>query len=231
MTSIGFYQKLAGYKRITTHDAAQLTGLSIPAASMALRRLAAEGLVTPLKKGSWLLGVPSSNPGALVTAAADPYQGYLSGWSALRLHDRIQQIPQKHFAITLGRPGEVDIAGTQIALHRIMPELFGGYDYDSRVDGFVASPEKAVFDIAYLAAMNRSRVSGSLPETDLSGLHWREVQNWVRRIRASRVREAVERNLEKMRKQHGTEGESRSPLHKSLSALLHFRMSDEKRLQ
>jgi len=202
MTSVGFYQKLAGHKRITTRDAAQLTGMSIPAASMALRRLAAEGLCTPLKKGHWLLGSPSSKPGSLVTAAADPYQAYLSGWSSLRLHDRIQQIPQKQFAVTLGRPAEVDIAGTRITLHRIMPKLFGGYIYDSRVDGFVASPEKAVFDLAYLAAMNRSRVSGNLPETDLSNLRWREVRNWVRRIQTSRLRDSVEKNLEKMREQH-----------------------------
>jgi len=202
MTSVGFYQKLSGYKRITTREASQLTGLSIPAASMALRRLAAGGLSTPLKKGNWLLGVPSSKPGALVIAAAEPYQAYLSGWSALRLHDRIQQIPQKHFAMTLGRPGEMDIAGTRISLHTITPALFGGYIFDSRVDGFVATPEKAVFDLAYLKAMNRSRVSASLPETDLSGLRWKDVRHWVRLIPASRVREAVERNLESMRQQH-----------------------------
>jgi len=196
MTTLGFYQKLAGHNRITTRDAAQLAGMSIPATSMALRRLAAEGLSTPLKKGSWLLGTPSSKPGALVTAAAEPYQAYLSGWSALRLHDRIQQIPQKHFAMTLGRPGEMEIAGTRITLHRITPALFGGYNYDARVDGFVASPEKALFDIAYLAAMNRSRVSGNLPETDWGGLRWKEIRDWVRLIRTPRVRDAVERHLE-----------------------------------
>jgi len=202
VTSLAFYQKLAGHKRITTRDAAQLTGLSIPAASMALRRLAAGGLSLPLKKGHWLLGAVASKAGALVAAAADPYQAYLSGWSALRLHDRIQQIPQQQFAVTLGRPGDVEIAGTRVALHRITPELFGGYEFDGRVDGFVASSEKAVFDLAYLASMNRSRVSGSLPETDLSRLRWAEVRKWVRRIQTLRVRQAVERNLEKIRRQH-----------------------------
>ena len=202
MTSMGFYQKLVRHSRITTRDAAQLTGMSIPAASMALRRLAAEGLSTPLKKGSWLLGSLSSKPGILVTAAADPYQAYLSGWSALRLHGRIQQLPEKHFAVTLGRPGEMDIAGTRITLHHIMPELFGGYVYDTRADGFVASPEKALFDLAYLTAMNRSRVSGNLPETDMSGLSWKEVQKWVSHIRTPRGRATVERNLGRMRKQN-----------------------------
>lgn len=202
MTSLAFYQKLAGQKRVTTRTAAQLTGVSIPAASMALRRLAAHGLSTPLKKGSWLIGNSSAKPGALVTAAADPYVAYLSGASALRLHERIQQLPQHQFAVTLGRPGEVKMTSGSVTLHRIKPELFGGYAYDAKVDGFVASPEKAVFDVAYLAAMNRSRVSGSLPETNLKGLRWSEVQKWLRRIPTPRVRAAVEQALDTIRQQH-----------------------------
>ena len=202
MTTLGFYRKLAGQTRVTTRTAAQLAGVSIPAASMALRRLAADGLSTPLKKGSWMIGGTSSKPGALVTAAADPYVAYLSGASALRLHERIQQLPQSQFAVTLGRPREVTMAGGRITLHRIKPELFGGFVYDAQVDGFVASPEKAVFDLAYLAAMNRSRVSGSLPETDLRGLRWSEVRKWLRRIPTPRVRAAVEQALDTIRKQN-----------------------------
>jgi hypothetical protein len=137
-----------------------------------------------------------------VDAAADPYQAYLSGWSALRVHDRIQQIPQKHFAITLGRPCEIEVAGVKLTLHRIAPELFSGYNSDSRVDGFLASPEKAVFDLAYLVAMNRSSVSGNLPETDLRGLKWREVKGWISLISGTSLRRAVERKLEGIRKQH-----------------------------
>jgi hypothetical protein len=106
------------------------------------------------------------------------------------------------FAVTLGRPGEVEMPDSRVALHRIRPELFGGYVYDPRVDGFVASPEKAVFDLAYLAAMNRSRVSGNLPETDLKGLRWSEAQIWLRRIRTPRIRAAMGRALRSIREQH-----------------------------
>jgi predicted transcriptional regulator of viral defense system len=202
MTTLGFYQKMAGQKRVTTRMAAQLANVSIPAASMALRRLAAEGLSLRLKKGVWIIGAAISKPGALVTAAADPYLAYLSGWSALRLHERIQQLPQTQFAVTLGRPGEVEIGGSRIALHRITPGLFGGYAFDDRADGFVATPEKALFDLAYLTAMNRSHVSGDLPETNLQGLRWREIQTWLRRVRTRRVREAVERALRSIRERH-----------------------------
>jgi len=127
---------------------------------------------------------------------------YLSGWSALRLHDRIQQIPQTQFAVTLGRPAELEMPGGRVSLHRIRPELFGGYVFDPRVEGFVASPEKALFDLAYLSAMNRSSVSGSLPETNLKGMRWKELQTWLRRIPTPRVRAAVERVLRAIRERH-----------------------------
>lgn len=203
MNATAFYQKLAAHNHVTTREASQLTGLSIPAASMALRRLAAEGLATLLKRGHWMIGQPTSHPGILVTAASDPYPAYLSGWSALRIHDRIQQIPGLHFAVTLGRPGEKKIAGTRIAFHCIAPDLFGGYELDTRADGFVASPEKALFDLAYLAAMNRSRVHGNLPETDLSRLQWKEAKHWISRIQRPALRQAVERNLQRIREQNG----------------------------
>ena len=202
MNASAFYRKLVGYDRVTTREAAQLCGLNIPTASMALRRLSAEGLATALKRGHWLIGGSTLKSGVIVAAAADPYQAYLSGWSALRVHDRIQQIPQQHFAITLGRPCEIEMAGAVMAFHRIAPELFGGYSHDSRVDGFLASSEKAVFDLAYLAASNRSPVSGNLPETDLHGLKWREVKGWIARISSLPLRRAVEKKLEGLREHH-----------------------------
>jgi len=101
----------------------------------------------------------------------------------------------------------MDLAGTRIALHSITPALFGGYRFDSRVDGFLATSEKAVSDLAYLKAMSRSRVSATLPETDLSGQRWKDVFNWLRLIPASRMREAVERNLERMRQQYAADAD------------------------
>ena len=206
MTALAFYKKISGLGRVTTREAAQITGLEIPAASMALRRLAAEGLATPLKRGQWLFGDPAMKPGLLVTAAADPYQAYLSGWSALRIHDRIQQIPQRHFAMSLGRPGARTIADTVVDLHHITPKLFGGFSHDPRAGGFVASAEKAIFDLAYLATMNRSAVSGHLPETDLRRLRWSEVKDWLSRIQRPALRQAVESQVQRIRQQHAEVG-------------------------
>ncbi|HEY4302736.1 MAG TPA: hypothetical protein VGM73_17840 [Candidatus Didemnitutus sp.] len=202
MKTLSFYRKIAGQRRVTTRSAALLAGLTLATASMALRRLAAEGLVTRIKPGAWLVGPAATKPGALVAAAAQPYEAYLSGWSALRHHGRIQQFPEIQFGVTLGRPAEVTVADTAVRLHHIKPTLFTGYAYDPAVEGLVASPEKALFDLAYFSAMNRRRLSGTLPETDLTGFRWSALQGWLRRIPNASVRTLVERRVRELRDRH-----------------------------
>lgn len=202
MTTLSFYQRISGQRQLTTRSAAQLTGLSIATASMALQRLAAEGLVTRIKPGEWLVGSAAREPAALVAAVASPYEAYLSGWSALRYHGRIQQFPEAHFGVTLGRPVEMKVAGVRVRLHHVTPLLFTGYDFVPELGGHVASSEKALFDLAYFSAVSRSRLSGRLPETELNGLRWASIQGWLRGIPAARVRTRVEQKLRALREQH-----------------------------
>ncbi len=199
MTTLSFYRKLIGHREVTTRSAAQLSGMGMSTASMALRRLEVEGLVSRIKPGAWLVGTAATRPGALVSAAAHPYKAYLSGWSALRHHGRIQQLPRDFFGVTLGRPAKVELTGATIRLHHITPALFDGYTYEPSIEGLVASPEKAFFDVAYFSAMNRSRISGSLPETDLNGFRWSKLQAWLRLVPKGGTRTAVERGIQKMR--------------------------------
>jgi hypothetical protein len=59
-----------------------------------------------------------------------------------------------------------------------------------------------LFDLGYFSAMNRRRLSATLPETDLRGFRWSELQGWLRRIPASGIRTAVGRSLRKLREQN-----------------------------
>jgi hypothetical protein len=54
--------------------------------------------------------------------------------------------------------------------------------------------------------MNRSQVGGNLPETDLSGLKWRKVKDWISRIQNQPLRQSVERNLQRIRGQNRQSG-------------------------
>jgi predicted transcriptional regulator of viral defense system len=202
MTTLSFFRTISAHRRVSTRSAALLSGLEISTTSMALRRLASEGLVTRIKPGAWLVGPAATKPAALVAAAAQPYEAYLSGWSALRHHGLIQQFPDIHFGVTLGRPGEIRVGAATIQLRHIKPAQFTGYAYDATAEGLVASPEKALFDVAYFSAMNRRPLSGALPETDLKGIHWSELQGWLRRIPNRGIRTSVERSLGKLREQH-----------------------------
>ncbi len=202
MTTVSFYQKISSQRQLTTRSTAQLAGLSIASASMALKRLASEGLVTRIKPGEWLVGAAAREPAALVAAVASPYEAYLSGWSALRHHGRIQQFPETHFGVTLGRSADMKVAGVRVRLHHVTPALFTGYDFVPELGGHVASQEKALFDLAYFAAVSRSRLSGRLPETELNGLRWADIQGWLRQIPAVRVRTRVEQKLRSLREEH-----------------------------
>jgi predicted transcriptional regulator of viral defense system len=205
MTTLSFYQKIAAQRHVTTRSAAQLAGMSMTAASMALQRLSAEGLVTRIKAGSWLVGSAVREPAALVAAVARPYDAYLSGWSALRHHGRIQQFPETHFGVTLGRPAEMKVAGVRVRLHHVTPELFTGYDFVPELGGHVASAEKALFDLAYFAAVGRGRLSGHVPETELNGLRQADIQGWLRRIPTIRIRTRVEQKLRALREENSSQ--------------------------
>lgn len=205
MTTLSFYQKIAAQRHVTTRSAAQLAEMPMTTASMALQRLAAEGLVTRIKAGSWLVGSAVREPAALVAAVARPYEAYLSGWSALRHHGRIQQFPETHFGVTLGRPADMKVAGVRVRLHHVTPVLFTGYDFVPKLGGHVASAEKALFDLAYFAAVSRSRLSGRLPETELTGLRWADIQGWLRRIPSVRVRTRVQQKLRKLREENSSQ--------------------------
>jgi predicted transcriptional regulator of viral defense system len=206
MKTLSFYRKISEHLQVTTRSAALLTGLEMSAASMALKRLAAEGLVTRIKPGAWLVGQASTKPAALVAAAAQPYEAYLSGWSGLRHHGRIQQFPETHLGVTLGRPAEFAVGGATVRLLHVKPALFTGFAYDATAGGLVASPEKALFDVAYFSAMNRRPLSGILPETDLKGFRWRALQAWLRLITNPGIRTMVGRNIRNLRRQHSKRG-------------------------
>jgi hypothetical protein len=69
------------------------------------------------------------------------------------------------------------------------------------MDGLVASPEKAFFDLAYFSAMNRRSLGSALPEADLRGFRWKLLHEWVRQIPSAGVRTSVERSIRKLRRQ------------------------------
>lgn len=183
-----------GVPALRTSDAAAALGLSKSAASVTLARLARAGLMRRVRSGLWWVG-EGLDPLRLPEFLTVPLPSYVSLLSALSLHGMIEQLPQVTYAVSLARTQRIVTSVGTVSLHHIDPELFGGFlTMPSGVK--VASPEKALFDLAYLSG-GRSRKFAALPELALPArFKGAELKRWVARIKSSRARTLTKLRLE-----------------------------------
>ncbi len=183
-----------GRSVLTTADATARLGMTRSAASRLLARLATDGLVTRLRAGLWSIE-PRLDPLALPEALTAPYPAYVSLQTALYHHGLIEQIPQVIYAVTLGRPRRVRTTLGTYSIHRLAPRVFGGYERPRASTIQLATPEKALFDLAYLTP-SRSRLFTRLPELEIPrGFRIQELRHWIARIAGEHRRAMVEARL------------------------------------
>lgn len=194
MTSAEAYGRLLRFGRavVETREVATLCDVSISSASHLMRGLADAGVVQRVHRGLWALD-SSVAPRVLGPYLTSPHPGYVSFWSALSEHDMIEQIPAQTFVASLGRTRRISTAFGDFSVHHLAPEVFGGFSGDPST-GFLARPEKALFDIAYIRAPRGGRVY--FPEIDLpERFDEQEMWRWVARIPNAKLRTVVEREL------------------------------------
>jgi hypothetical protein len=180
---------------VTTSDAAAVLGVTIEAASHALRRLAASGLSISVRKGLWALS-DQPDPLAMAEYVTAPYPSYVSLQSALYLHGMIDQIPAMTYLVSLARGGRIRTKLGTYSVHHVRPEFFGGAQRDPKTGVALASPEKALVDFLYLSP-TRSRLFAALPELELpKGFSARAARSWVSLVPPGRMRTIVEREVE-----------------------------------
>ena len=179
---------------LTTQDAALHLRMSVPAASRTLARLAAAGLVLPVRRGLWSLD-RQIDPLRLPEHLTAPFPAYVSLHSALYLHGMLSQIPQVVYVVSLAPTRTVRTRLGVFSIHRLAPRFFGGFETtESGVR--LARPEKAVLDALYLGPA-RSRLFARLPEIEIpESFDWTEARRWVRRIPKGPRRTMVERRLD-----------------------------------
>lgn len=177
---------------IETREAAVRLGLSISRASQLLHSLEESGLVRRLRRGLWALP-PDIDPFTAPPYLTAPLPAYVSFWSALARHGMIEQVPRQIFVASLDRSRRVTTTVGTYSIHHLVPELFGGYD-GSEEDGYLATPEKALFDTVYLSVPRGGQIH--LPELELpDGFKEDTVEEWTSRVARPRLRTLVSRAL------------------------------------
>lgn len=197
MNATQAYGELLALKRpvVETREAATRLRTSSSNTTHALRSAERAGLVRHLRHGLWALD-PSVAPNVVAPYLTVPYPAYISMWSALAHHGMIEQIPRRIFVASLDRTRQIRTSIGDYSIHHLAPEVFGGFTGDPR-GGYIASPEKALFDSVYVRAPRGARAyfpEISLPEDfDHSGL-----EMWTQKIPSARMRTLVHRGLQQV---------------------------------
>jgi predicted transcriptional regulator of viral defense system len=178
---------------VETREAAARLGTSPTNASRILRALEEGGLVRRIRRGLWALD-PEVDAFVVAPYLTAPFPAYVSFWSALARHDMIEQIPRAVFVASLDRTTSVDTPIGSFSIHHIAPELFTGFA-GTPDTGYLATPEKALFDTVYIRAPRGGRVY--FPELSLPpGFDATKTEAWTEQIARPRLRTIVSRELE-----------------------------------
>ena len=177
---------------IETREAAARLGTSLTNASRILRALDEAGLARRIRRGLWALD-PEVDAFVVAPYLTAPFPAYVSFWSALARHDMIEQIPRSVFVASLDRTKDLSTPIGAFSIHHLAPEVFGGFDATPDT-GYLATPEKALFDTVYVRAPRGGRVY--LPELSLPpGFETAQVECWTEKIARPRLRTLVSREL------------------------------------
>lgn len=178
---------------VETREGAACLKTSPKNASRILHVLEESGLVLRIRHGLWALD-PELDAFVVAPYLTAPFPAYVSLWSALARHDMIEQIPRSISVASLDRARRVDTPIGVFSIHHLAPELFTGFD-GSPDTGYLATPEKALFDTVYIRAPRGGRVY--FPELSLpSGFDTGKIEAWTEAISQPRLRTIVSRELD-----------------------------------
>jgi predicted transcriptional regulator of viral defense system len=202
--------KRLGTPGFETRDAVAALDVTAPNAHMILQRLARAGLVIHVSRGRWLQSadVPPFTLPELISA---PYPAYISLQSALFHHGLVEQVPAVIYAVTLGRPRRVRTPFGVVSFHRIPAELFSGFDVEDASGAKIATAEKALFDLLYLAP-GRSRLFANLPELEIPrNFQWARLLQYTTLVKSPSRRTYLTERITRLRKMPGMPTYHRGP--------------------
>ena len=194
MNAVRALETLRGLERpiVRTKEAAAVLGISGSNASHLLASLQEAGSVLRVAPGRWSV-VAQPRPYLVASWLTDPSPSYVSLYTALSRHGLITQIPRTIYVVSLADTMTVRTPVGTYSVHRLPPELFGGYE--DRNGERMATPEKAVFDTLYLARARGRRFS-HLTEVELpAGFLPDVLSDWAAKIADPRVRSFVQARI------------------------------------
>lgn len=186
----------------TTRDFAIVMGLSLPAASKRLQRLAQSGTLVKVTRGVWANPEhPFFNVLGCVPPLLGQEQGYVSFLTALHLHGIVSQIPATIQIATTGHGRKLKTPIGSFEWMQMSPQMLReGIEWsEGKCPYRIASAEKALLDTLYLAT-RRGRRFASLPELECSGIKWKAFDELLKKqVRSPIIRKIILQRSKKIR--------------------------------
>jgi Transcriptional regulator, AbiEi antitoxin len=153
--------KKHGLRFFSTGDLASLSGLDPTAASQALHRLSAKGLVQRMKRGLWgNLLAPNLSLAEALPQLTSPWPVYVSLYSALAGAGVVAETPVILYAVSSGPPRRIRTPLGDTSIHHLPAGFIWGWKTPNAAAPtmLIAEPEKALLDLAYLSLLPSSRL-------------------------------------------------------------------------
>lgn len=139
-------------------------------------RLVKRDVLERVSKGYFVL--VRSNPSDFELANVLHIPSYISLDSALNYYGILIQSPRQIMSVTTNRTKRISVAGKEFTYMHINKKYFIDYQ---RVDGFlIATPEKALVDAMFFAALGKSSLS--FEELILDSIHKNKVKEIAKKI-------------------------------------------------
>jgi len=157
-------------------DLEKITGLTRESLYVTLKRLADRGILEKMGQGIYRLFTAK---GSLENIAASLYiPNYLSFESALSRYGVLNIVPYTITFATTRKTKRITLQGRDIEYRQIKKDLFLGYDMQGGI--YLAKPEKAFLDLAYLAS--RGLASIDADELDIRKLSLKKLREYSRKF-------------------------------------------------
>lgn len=181
---------------LRTNDVSAYLKINTEHASKLLSRLVEAGYLVKLMRGVWGFK-HHMDPLSLPQHLTAPFPSYISLYSALYYHGMISQIPTVIYAVSLARTKIYKTGFATVSIHHIDPSFFFGYEtiHNDHIL-HLATPEKALLDIFYLAK-TKSKLFRSLPELELSKeFSVKKARQMILKVPTTNLRKFVEKKFE-----------------------------------
>ncbi len=171
----------------TFSDIRKIADMDDESLRVSMNRLVKSGHVTRLVRGVYAHDLALVDWERLAQELYDP--SYLSFESALGRSGVLSQKPYAFTLATTKRTRTIETKTTMIIYHHIQPCLYWGYVKENHV--FVAEPEKAFLDLAYLSLKGYAAFDPD--EMDLTRLNSAKITQYLRKFDSTQLRKRVEK--------------------------------------